>query len=54
MGAVVLKAWGVILGVSCRKDIHISDLVERMDLSGPLLYSSFRNLLRLASWCAHC
>jgi len=31
MGAVVLKTWGVILGVSCRRIILVGGLVESQD-----------------------
>ena len=31
MGAVVLKTWGVILGLSCWRIIIVGDLVESQD-----------------------
>lgn len=52
MGAVVLKTWGVILGVSCRRIIIVGDSVESTDSSRSSLYWNILNLLWHALWCA--
>jgi len=52
MAAVVLKTWGVILGVSCRRIILVGDLVESMDLARSSLYWNILNLLWHAVSCA--
>jgi len=52
MGAVVLKTWGVILGVSGRRIIIVGDSVGSTDSSRSSLYWNILNLLWHALWCA--